>query len=108
MRAGFQRNSTPRHLPKGLYHRFRAGGDLLLNNHLARPVENTIEARPIPKIETNGLLLILQFFHPMYCLCTTLLHCRSPYLVRLECVDNLGVKCILPETSLLIPSILAS
>src|ERR1035441_4415934 len=105
MRAGFQRDSATRHLPEGLLHRFRAGGDLLLNDHLARSVENTVEARPITKIEPNGQLLVLLSSHPTYRFCARLLHCRSPYLVRLERVDNLGAYRIPPETGLLISSI---
>jgi hypothetical protein len=51
-------------------------------------------------------LLILQFSRPTYWHGVSLLHCRSPYLERLERVDNLGAYRIPPETGLLIPSVM--
>ena len=49
MRPGFKCNSAPRHLSECLLHRFRAGGDPFLNNHIARHVEDTIEAHRSPR-----------------------------------------------------------
>src|ERR1017187_10742618 len=96
MSTRLQSNSAPRHLAEGLFHRFRVGCDPLLQNHPACSIENTVETRSITQIEPDGQLPIMQFSSPTYSLCASLLHCRSPCLVRLERVDNLGAYRIPP------------
>jgi hypothetical protein len=49
---------------EGLLHRFRVGCDPLFQNHFARSIENTVEARPITQIEPDGQLSVLLFSYP--------------------------------------------
>jgi hypothetical protein len=64
MRPGFQRDATRWHLLEPLLHRFRAGRDSLLQNHISRSVQDTVETRSITQIEADGQLFILQFSAP--------------------------------------------
>ena len=72
------------------FHSFGVGRDSFLQNYLARAIQNTVEARSIAQIEPDGQLLTLQFSSPAVRRSASLPHSRSPYLLRLERVDNLG------------------
>src|ERR1700676_3335314 len=105
MRPDFQRDATARHGAKDFLQRFRIRTDSLLQLYLACFVQHAVPAVAISQIQSNGQFLLRNIPALRCCSGANLLHCRSPFYLCLEHVDNLGAYSIPPETGLLIPSV---
>src|SRR5215831_11526326 len=93
MRPRLQRDPAMRHPGEDFLHGFLGCTQLLLANHLTCFVQHAVPARTIAQVQTDG-----QPATEIALACcrrgATLLHCRSPYLLRFERVDNLGAYSI--------------
>src|ERR1700676_4781462 len=106
MRPDFQRDATARHGAKDFLQRFRIRTDSLLQLYLACFVQHAVPAVAISQIQSNGQFLLRNIPALRCCSGANLLHCRSPFYLCLEHVDNLGAyTASRPETGLLIPSV---
>src|SRR3974377_1731662 len=111
MRACFQGNQAPRYLRKGLFHPFRCGRNLLLQNNFPSFIQYAIERPTIPQIQTESSLWPFENICPFenivaeYLYSANLLHRRSPSLCATSAL-NLGSVSHPAETGLLIPSVL--
>jgi hypothetical protein len=79
---------------------------LLFLQHFAHFVEQTIPAATISQIQTDRQFRLRKIPALLRHGGANLLHCRSPFYLCLEHVDNLGAyTASRPETGLLIPSV---
>jgi hypothetical protein len=67
----------------------RSANFLLLDNR-ARFIQHAVPARPIPQIQPNRQFLFEEILALLRRYGANLLHCRSPFYLCLEHVDNLG------------------
>src|ERR1700730_4975117 len=105
MRPGFQRDPTARHCAKDCLQRFRIRTDSLLQLYLACFIHHAVPAVAISQIQSDGQFLLRNIPARLHGCGANLLHCRSPFYLCLEHVDNLGAyTASRPETGLLIPS----
>src|ERR1700730_4437750 len=106
MRPDFQRDATARHRPEDFLQCFRIRPDSLLPLYLAGFIHHAIPTVAISQIQSNGQFLLRNIPALHCCSGANLLHCRSPFYLCLEHVDNLGAyTASRPETGLLIPSV---
>src|SRR5581483_2278670 len=90
----FQRDPAARHRAENFLQRFRTGAYALLQLYLAGFVEHAIPAVAVAQIQADGELLPRNI-PALPCHCgANLLHCRSPFYLCLEHVDNLGAYSI--------------
>src|ERR1022692_2251734 len=104
MRPRFQRDPAARHSPEHFLHRLRSCAQSLLQHDFALFIQHAIPTRTIAQIETDRQLLLRKIPVLLHCCGANLLHCRSPFYLCFEHVDNLGAYSIPSETGLLIPS----
>jgi len=104
MRPDFQRDSTAWHGAEDFLQRFRGCTHSLFQLDLASFIQHAIPAVAIAQIESNGQFLLRDFPARLCRYGANLLHCRSPFYLCFEHVDNLGAYSIPPETGLLISS----
>jgi len=106
MRPDLQRDPAVRHLAENFAQRCRIRADALLPLYLTRFVQHAVPAVAISQIESDGQSLLQDFLARLRRYGATLLHCRSPFYLCFEHVDNLGAyTASRPETGLLIPSV---
>jgi hypothetical protein len=101
MRPDFQRDPAARHCTEDFTQRFPSRRHALLQPYLTRFIQHAVPAVAISQIQSDGQFLLRNI--PAYlCRCSaSLLHCRSPFYLCFEHVDNLGAYSIPPETGLL-------
>src|SRR5437868_772283 len=105
MRPDLQCDSTARHGAEDLLQCLRTGTDLLLQLYLARVIHYAKPTVAIPQIQAAGELLLRKNPARLRGRGANLLHCRSPFYLCFEHVDNLGAyTASRPETGLLISS----
>jgi hypothetical protein len=105
MRPRLQRDPAARHRAKDFPQCFRARPDSLLKLYLAGFIHHAIPAVAIFQIQSNGQFLLGKIPVLLRRCGATLFHCRSPFYLCFEHVDNLGAyTASRPETGLLIPS----
>jgi len=105
MRPDFQRDSTAWHCSEDFLQPFRSRANSLFQLYLAGFVQHTVPAVAISQIESDGQLLLRNIPALLRRCGANLLHCRSPFYLCLEHVDNLGAyTASRPETGLLISS----
>src|SRR6202790_3388536 len=105
MRPDFHRDPTPRHRAEDFAQCFRTRTDSLFPPNLAGFIHHAVPAVAISQIQSDGQLRLKNIPALRCCSGANLLHCRSPFYLCLEHVDNLGAYSIPPETGLLIPSV---
>src|SRR5271157_5198211 len=104
MRPDFQCDPTARQRAEDFLQCFPTRTDSLFPLYLARFIHHAVPTVAISQIQSNGQFL-LRNIPARLCRCgATLLHCRSPFYLCFEHVDNLGAYSIPPETGLLISS----
>jgi hypothetical protein len=104
MRPDFQCDPTARHSAEDFAQRFPIRTDSLFPLYLPGFIHHAVPTVAISQIQSNGQFL-LQNIPALHRRCgANLLHCRSPFYLCFEHVDNLGAYSIPPETGLLIPS----
>src|SRR6201988_1636842 len=107
MRPDFQRDPLVRHLAEDFAQCFRMRATSLLQLYLAGFVQHAVPAVAISQIQSDGQFLLRNIPALPACYGANLLHCRSPFYLCFEHVDNLGAyTASRPETGLLIPSVL--
>src|SRR5271169_4448292 len=105
MRPDFQCDPTARHRPENFLQCFRIRTDSLLQLYLAGLIHHAVPTVAIAQIQSNGQFPLRNIPALRCCSGANLLHCRSPFYLCLEHVDNLGAyTASRPETGLLIPS----
>ena len=106
MRPDFQRDPAARHRAEDFLQRFRIRADSLLQLYLPSFIHHAVPAVAISQIQSDGQLLLREILALLRRCGANLLHCRSPFYLCLEHVDNLGAyTASRPETGLLIPSV---
>src|SRR4029077_16493791 len=109
MRPDFQCDPTARQRPEDFAQRFRIRTDSLLPLYLPGFIQHAVPAVAISQIQSNGEFLLRNIPALLCRPSATLFHCRSPFYLCLEHVDNLGAYAASrPETGLLIPSVFAN
>src|SRR5436305_15090723 len=105
MRPDFQCDPTARNGPEDFLQRFRTRTNSLFQLYLTGLIHDAVPAVAIAQIQSDGQFLLRNI--PALC-CRSdanLLHCRSPFYLCFEHVDNLrAYTASRPETGLLIPS----
>jgi hypothetical protein len=101
MRPDFQPDPAVRHLAEDFAQRFRIRAHALLQLYLAGFLQHAVPAVAISQIQSNGQFLLQNIPALRCCSGANLLHCRSPFYLCFEHVDNLGAYRIPPETGLL-------
>ena len=105
MHPSLKRNAAAWHPAEHLAHGFRRRAQSLLQDNRARFIQHAVPARPIPQIQSDRQFLFEEILALLRRYSANLLHCRSPFYLCLEHVDNLGAyTASRPETGLLIPS----
>src|SRR5271169_5416084 len=104
MRPDFQCDPTARHRPENFLQCFRIRTDSLLQLYLAGLIHDAVPTVAIAQIQSNGQFPLRNIPALRCCSGASLLHCRSPFYLCFEHVDNLGAYSIPSETGLLIPS----
>src|SRR5271169_6576907 len=105
MRPDFQCDPTARHRPENFLQCFRIRTDSLLQLYLAGLIHHAVPTVAIAQIQSNGQFPLRNIPALRCCSGANLLHCRSPFYLCFEHVDNLGAyTASRPETGLLIPS----
>src|SRR5438477_11932611 len=105
MRPDLQRDSTARHSAEDLLQCLRTGTDLLLQLYLARFIHYAKPTVAISQIQPDRELLLRKNPARLRGRGANLLHCRSPFYLCFEHVDNLGAyTASRSETGLLISS----
>src|SRR4051812_2781773 len=103
MRPDFQCDPTAGHAPEDFLQRFRTRTNSLFQLYLTGLIHDAVPAVAIAQIQSDGQFLLRNI--PALC-CRSdanLLHCRSPFYLCFEHVDNLGAyTASRPETGLLI------
>src|SRR4051812_38006425 len=105
MRPDFQRDAAARHAPEDFLQRFCTRTNSLFQLYLTCLIHDAVPAVAIAQIQSDGQFL-LRNIPTLRCRSdANLLHCRSPFYLCFEHVDNLGAyTASRPETGLLIPS----
>jgi hypothetical protein len=104
MRPDFQCDPTARHRPEDFLQCFPTRLDSLFPLYLAGFIDHAVPTVAIAEIQSNGQFLLQKSLALLRCCGANLLHCRSPFYLCLEHVDNLEAYSIPSETGLLIPS----
>jgi hypothetical protein len=105
MRPDFQCDPTAGHGAEDFPQCFRIRPDSLLQPYLAGFIHHAIPTVAISQIQSNGQFLLRNIPALRCCSGANLLHCRSPFYLCFEHVDNLGAyTASRRETGLLIPS----
>src|SRR5438874_12542978 len=109
MRPDFQCDPTARNGPEDFLQRFRTRTNSLFQLYLTGLIHDAVPAVAIAQIQSDGQFL-LRNIPALRCRSdANLLHCRSPFYLCFEHVDNLGAyTASRPETGLLIPSVCAN
>src|ERR1700747_2920892 len=84
MCSRLQGDETLRYLRKCLLHRFRCHRHFLLQNDFARFIQNAVARPLIAEVHTNRELVSFENHVSIYSNGASLLHSRSPFLLRLE------------------------
>src|SRR6202047_2541721 len=106
MRPDFQGDPTARHRPEDFLQCFPARMDSLFPLYLPGFIHHAVPTVAISQIQSDGQFLLRNIPALRCCSGANLLHCRSPFYLCLEHVDNLGAyTASRPETGLLIPSV---
>src|SRR4030095_10408291 len=105
MCPAFQRDPAARHCAEDFLQRFCIRTDSLLQLELAAFIHHAIPAVAISQIQSDGQFLLRNIPALLRHCDANLLHCRSPFSLCFEHVDNLGAYRIPPETGLLISSV---
>ena len=94
VRPDFQCDPTARHGTEDFLQRFPMGTDSLLQLYLPCFIHHAVPAVTISQIQSDGQLLlrIIPVLFRRYG--ANLFHCRSPFYLCLEHVDNLGAYSI--------------
>src|SRR5437763_15827088 len=105
MRPDFQCDPTARNGPEDFLQRVRTRTNSLFQLYLTGLIHDAVPAVAIAQIQSDGQFL-LRNIPALRCRSdANLLHCRSPFYLCFEHVDNLGAyTASRPETGLLIPS----
>src|SRR5262250_3059009 len=88
MCSSLQGHKTPRYLCKCLFHRFWCRGYFLFQNDFSRFIQNAVTRPVIAEVQTNRELVPFENRVSIYPNSASLLHSRSPFLLRLERVDH--------------------
>src|SRR4051812_26458411 len=105
MRPDFQRDAAARHAPEDFLQRFCTRTNSLFQLYLTCLIHDAVPAVAIAQIQSDGQLLLRNIPTLRSRSDANLLHCRSPFYLCFEHVDNLGAyTASRPETGLLIPS----
>src|SRR5271157_825763 len=104
MRPDFQCDPTARQRAEDFLQCFPTRTDSLFPLNLAGFIHYAVPAVAISQIQSNGQFLLQNIPALRCCSGANLLHCRSPFYLCFEHVDNLGAYSIPSETGLLIPS----
>src|SRR5436309_12495153 len=109
MRPDFQCDPSAGHAPEDFLQRFRTRTNSLFQLYLTGLIHDAVPAVAIAQIQSDGQFL-LRNIPALRCRSdANLLHCRSPFYLCFEHVDNLGAyTASRPETGLHIPSVFAS
>src|SRR5580765_3063246 len=106
MRPDFQCDPTARHGLEDFAQPFRIRAHALLQLYLAAFVQYAVPAIAISQIQSDSEFLLRNISALLPLPSATIFHCRSPFYLCLEHVDNLGAyTASRPETGLLIPSV---
>src|SRR5579864_5794731 len=106
MRPDFQCDPTARHGTEHFLQRFRGRAHSLFSLYLPCFVYYAVPAVAISQIKSDGQCLSEKISTLLGHCGANLLHCRSPFYLCLEHVDNLGAyTASRPETGLLISSV---
>jgi hypothetical protein len=101
MHPSLKRNAAAWHPAEHLPHGFRRRAQSLLQDNRARFIQHAVPARPIPQIQSDRQFLFEEILALLRRYSANLLHCRSPFYLCLEHVDNLGAyTASRPETGL--------
>jgi hypothetical protein len=101
MRPDFQCDPTAGHGAEDFLQRFRTRSNSLLQLYLPGFVHHAVPAVAISQIQSDGQFLLRNIPALRCRYGANLLHCRSPFYLCFEHVDNLGAYSIPPETGLL-------
>src|SRR5579864_5535421 len=105
MRPDFQRDPAAWHGAEDFLQHFRRCTHSLFQLYPARFIQHAVPTVAIAQIESDGQCLPRNIPALLRRYSANLLHCRSPFYLCLEHVDNLGAyTASRPETGLLIPS----
>src|SRR5437763_15464027 len=105
MRPDFQCDPTARNGPEDFLQRVRTRTDSLYQLYLTGLIHDAVPAVAIAQIQSDGQFLLRNIAALRCRSDANLLHCRSPFYLCFEHVDNLGAyTASRPETGLLIPS----
>src|SRR5213082_2331209 len=105
MRPDFQCDPTARYGPEDFLQRFRTRTNSLFQLYLTGLIHDAVPAVAIAQIQSDGQFLLRNIPALRCRYGANLLHCRSPFYLCFEHVDNLGAyTASRPETGLLIPS----
>ncbi len=96
MRPDFQCDPAARHRAEDFLQCFRTRTDSLLQLYLAGFIHHAVPAVAISQIQSNGQFLLRNIPALLCRYGANLLHCRSPFYLCLEHVDNLGAYSIPP------------
>src|SRR5271157_1389470 len=88
MCPSLQGDETPRYLCKCFFHRFRCRGHFLFQNDFPRFIQNAVARPLIAEVQTNRELLPFENHVSIYPNNASLLHSRSPFLLRHERVEH--------------------
>src|SRR5271166_397829 len=88
MCPSLQGDETPRYLCKCFFHRFRCRGHFLFQNDFPRFIPNAVARPLIAEVQTNRELLPFENHVSIYPNNASLLHSRSPFLLRHERVEH--------------------
>src|SRR5262249_7368649 len=102
-----QRHPAARHGAEHFAQSFRSRTDSLLQLYVACFIQHAVPTVAISQIQSDRQFLLHGKIPALLRRCSaTLLHCRSPFYLCFEHVDNLGAyTASRPETGLLIPSV---
>src|SRR5438309_12114477 len=94
MRPDFQCDPTARHCGEDFLQRFRIRTDSLLQLYLAGFIHHAVPTVAISQIQSKGQFLLRNIPALRRWSDANLLHCRSPFYLCFEHVDNLGAYSI--------------
>jgi hypothetical protein len=94
MRPSFQRDPATRHGAEDFLQRFRSRTHALLQLDLARFIQHAVPTVVIAQIQSDGQSLPGNIPALLRRYSANLLHCRSPFYLCFEHVDNLGAYSI--------------
>src|ERR1700722_20057628 len=94
IRPDFQTDPTARQPAEDFLQCFPIRPDSLLQLYLAGFIHHAVPTVAISQIQSNGQFLMRNILALLHCHGANLFHCRSPFYLCLEHVDNLGAYSI--------------